>query len=398
MLLAMMGGPAMAAPGGEPARGAPAVCEMAPCAVPPGPAGGPALTGLPAGPPVPAGRPDRNGVAPQSVDAEDEGAAPEPSPAKARPVRKSGDETAAVEAIPAHAAPAVMPVAIEAPPALPLRDAPAADPVSSAPPRAIGPGPDEAARPVVRTDTPVADPPVMPPPGAGPRAPRARDDRSGGRADPGVVSAPAPAVPGILLAPDAPERGLAEKPQLLPTIVPSPPHNPAPSAGAARPSQAAAPEMIVAMSLHSASAGPGASQRITLNLTPIELGRVSFDIDVPAHGPRRVAVVFERADTMALFQQDQGHLALALDRAGLPTDAGQITFSLAPPPSHAPDPAPSDPFAGTAGSTDPGGSQPGRGEARPRPDGSLPADPAPEAATLVAAYRFGPRTSLDIIA
>ena len=154
------------------------------------------------------------------------------------------------------------------------------------------------------------------------------------------------------------------------------------------------------MTLHAVSTGPGATQRLTLKLAPVELGHVSVDIHAPADGPRSVALVFERPETMAMFQQDQRHLAAALDRAGLATDPGQISFSLAPPAPTLPTAvtSPADPCAATAGFSDPGGGQPGRGAAASRAEGPVSLDPVPESAAVVAAYRVGPRTHLDIIA
>ena len=362
--------------------------------------------GLVAGTPVPLGLADQTGAALSFIGPQSGGTALELSPAKPRVFRKSDDETVATAATPEQATPVVMLLPIGPSPVMasvmqPAIPSVAGPPSASAPsttPRAVGPGVGEAAPLLPPPDMPPAPAPMAPPPHAELRAPRAGDGRFGHLGDSDSASASAYAPPDPTLAPLSTERMAVEKPQITQTIAPSLPFSSAPSAGAARPTETAAHDMTVAMTLHAVSTGPGANQRITLKLSPVELGHVRFDIQSPAAGLRSVAVVFERADTMALFQQDQRHLALALDRAGLPTDPGQITFSLAPPTPQEPGFAPLGSLATTAGSSDPNGGQPSRGSAPPRPVGARPHDSEPEAAAAVAAYRIGPRTHLDIIA
>ncbi|MCX7383740.1 MAG: flagellar hook-length control protein FliK [Alphaproteobacteria bacterium] len=90
------------------------------------------------------------------------------------------------------------------------------------------------------------------------------------------------------------------------------------------------------------AAYPGAPERLTLKLTPAELGAVTFEIRTPTEGPRQVHVLIDRPETLALFQQDHQHLATALARAGLDADATQVTVSLArnAAPHPSPDPSP----------------------------------------------------------
>ena len=307
----------------------------------------------PAAPPLPAAPPDGTLTPPPGIDPTDAAAAPEGSAVKPRGARKSADEVVAVAPMPEQPPAVVLsPPAVAAPvmpsvTAVPSGDAPPSGSALDTAARAAGPGPVEATPLASASPVPPAPPSSPPPPRAEPRAARAGDGRSG---DQDSEAASVHAAPDPGLAPPSPERMTAEKPPGAPPAAPNLAPPAAPSAGAARAADGSA--MTVTMTVHSVSTGPGANQRITLKLAPVELGHVSVDIRAPADGPRSVALVFERADTMALFQQDQRHLAAALDRAGLPTDPGQITFSLAPPAPAAPA---SDPFATTAGSSDPGG-------------------------------------------
>jgi hypothetical protein len=157
--------------------------------------------------------------------------------------------------------------------------------------------------------------------------------------------------------------------------------------------------MNIVMTLHTISADAEGSQRLTLKLTPHELGGVSFDIKTQPEGGRSVAILFDRPETMALFQQDRQHLETALERAGLSADPAQITFALVSPP-----PSPSllpDQGAGAglpSGSADFDGSRPGRGA--PAPTG-IPDDDTdlwPLDLSPLPAYRLVLRAGLDILA
>ena len=163
-------------------------------------------------------------------------------------------------------------------------------------------------------------------------------------------------------------------------------------------------DMNIVMTLHATSSGFNGAQRLTLKLNPTDLGTVSFDIRVPAEGGRSVALVFERAETMAMFYQDRQHLETALARAGLQADPGQISFTLAPPPTSA---APGPPSPGSdqagvaAGFADTGSGQPGRGESAPARGHSAGAagEPwPPDAVAAISTYRLALRAGLDILA
>lgn len=75
---------------------------------------------------------------------------------------------------------------------------------------------------------------------------------------------------------------------------------------------------------------PGATGQVTIHLQPAELGSVQIRIERGPDGSATVTVQAERADTLHAIQQDVAHLHQALDRAGLPAEARQLTMQLAP--------------------------------------------------------------------
>jgi hypothetical protein len=83
-----------------------------------------------------------------------------------------------------------------------------------------------------------------------------------------------------------------------------------------------------AVTVHLTPAGGGTPSRVTVKLSPAELGDVTFELrrTGAAHDIR---VLFERPETLALFQQDRSHLEAALARAGVTGDSTQMTLGLA---------------------------------------------------------------------
>ena len=75
--------------------------------------------------------------------------------------------------------------------------------------------------------------------------------------------------------------------------------------------------------------GLGAPERLTLRLTPQELGSVTFELRPGVDGGRQIHVLIDRPETLALFEQDRQHLETALQRAGLAAEVTQITYALA---------------------------------------------------------------------
>lgn len=146
---------------------------------------------------------------------------------------------------------------------------------------------------------------------------------------------------------------------------------------------------------------PGQPERLTLHLTPVELGRVSVHWQSGADG-RSLHIEVERADTLALFERDRPELEASLRRAGFdptpppgtdPTPP-RITLALADPSRTATDSAGADAFAAFAGGGDPnrGRSSPQGGPAS-RGGPFIADDPADQAPSR----RLRPLAGLDII-
>ena len=76
------------------------------------------------------------------------------------------------------------------------------------------------------------------------------------------------------------------------------------------------------------------ARRISLQLTPSNLGTVDIQIDQPVSGPTTITLTVQHADTLALLHKDIEQLTKALDRAGFDDGARTISLHLAP--SHTP--------------------------------------------------------------
>ena len=95
----------------------------------------------------------------------------------------------------------------------------------------------------------------------------------------------------------------------------------------------AATQLAHATAIHIAA---GSSGQITIHLQPAELGAVQVRIERGHAGTATITVQVERADTLHALQVDLPHLHQALDRAGVPAEARQVTVELAqaPPPTN----------------------------------------------------------------
>ncbi|MDP9097097.1 MAG: flagellar hook-length control protein FliK [Pseudomonadota bacterium] len=78
-------------------------------------------------------------------------------------------------------------------------------------------------------------------------------------------------------------------------------------------------------------AAPTASHVTTIQITPVELGRVDIRIERSADGPAKIQLVAERPETLSRLVHDQTQLQQALDQAGVPQSGRTLEFSLAPP-------------------------------------------------------------------
>jgi flagellar hook-length control protein FliK len=78
-----------------------------------------------------------------------------------------------------------------------------------------------------------------------------------------------------------------------------------------------------------APSSPGAPQTMTIQLKPVELGRVEIRIERSSEGATKVELTVERTDTLMLLMRDQPQLQHALDQAGVPQHGRSVHFSLA---------------------------------------------------------------------
>jgi flagellar hook-length control protein FliK len=84
-------------------------------------------------------------------------------------------------------------------------------------------------------------------------------------------------------------------------------------------------EQIAAHLQHAVRSG---NDRLTIRLTPEDLGIVEVTLRFDDDGQVRAAVAVERNDTLDLLQRDSRGLERALQDAGLKADSGSLSFSL----------------------------------------------------------------------
>ena len=77
------------------------------------------------------------------------------------------------------------------------------------------------------------------------------------------------------------------------------------------------------------SSGSSGAQTLAIQLDPPELGRLQLKMKYERGEPLKVHVVLEKADTLAMFQRDAHALQDALNQAGVKTDSGSLSFSMA---------------------------------------------------------------------
>ena len=151
--------------------------------------------------------------------------------------------------------------------------------------------------------------------------------------------------------------------------------------------------------------GSQGTHHVTVQLNPLELGRLQIRIDQPNDGAARVTLTAERPQTLDLLVHDQGELQRALDQAGVPAEGRSVTFHLAAAtpdlqadPSRTASPPPSsgsaagDLSGGSHGGAQQGPQREGSAAGQPRMAGGSPQqDDTPRAARWL-------RTGIDITA
>lgn len=243
-------------------------------------------------------------------------------------------------------------------------------------------------------------------PGSFPPTPSARSARP--TAEPIATTTPLPASPSA----PVPDISASSNPSFAtivataslgaagtPTPVSSEPiprlvqQTPVPSSPATQVAHAIIEPIQVLMS-SATQAASTVSHITTIQITPVELGRVDIRIERSADGPAKIELVAERPETLSRLVHDQSQLQQALDQAGVPQAGRTIDFSLAPTPT--PDLAASSSVAGGATT---GGSNSGNEQQR---QGGTYANrafgTANETALVAATHIRSIRTGIDIMA
>ena len=78
-----------------------------------------------------------------------------------------------------------------------------------------------------------------------------------------------------------------------------------------------------------ASGSEKASQELTVQLDPPELGRMLVQLSLEKDGVMKVHLLTENQETLNLFQRDAHALKSALDNAGIKIDSSSLTFDMA---------------------------------------------------------------------
>ena len=85
-------------------------------------------------------------------------------------------------------------------------------------------------------------------------------------------------------------------------------------------------QAAVAISQLAAQAG---SQRVVVQLHPLDLGRIEISVERIAAGGTHVTLRAERPETLQALQRDQAEIGRALDRAGIPAERRTVTLAAA---------------------------------------------------------------------
>jgi flagellar hook-length control protein FliK len=100
-----------------------------------------------------------------------------------------------------------------------------------------------------------------------------------------------------------------------------------PATAAERP-LATAQQVIDQIKVNITRAAKAGLDKVTIQLKPIELGRIDVQLEMSEDHKVRVTVTADNKDTLALLQNDARTLERTLNDAGLRTDANNLHFSL----------------------------------------------------------------------
>jgi hypothetical protein len=85
---------------------------------------------------------------------------------------------------------------------------------------------------------------------------------------------------------------------------------------------------VVQVAAHVAQAAIDGQDRISIRLSPADLGRIDVKLDFGPDGRVQAVFAADRAQTVDLLQRDARDLERALQDAGLRADSGSLTFNL----------------------------------------------------------------------
>jgi flagellar hook-length control protein FliK len=100
------------------------------------------------------------------------------------------------------------------------------------------------------------------------------------------------------------------------------------TSGAAARFMAAHPPAVQQLTIHIQRAVRDGLDRISIRLSPPELGRIDVKLDFADDGRLSTSIAVERPETLELLQRDARGLERALNDAGVRTESGSLTFNL----------------------------------------------------------------------
>jgi len=134
--------------------------------------------------------------------------------------------------------------------------------------------------------------------------------------------APTPAVAGASAAASTVADPLASGPA-------APPPAPVVAVAPGTPSSQHSPATQQAAVVVSQLAAQAGSQRVVVQLHPLDLGRIEVSIERTSGGGTHVTLRAERPETLRALQRDQAEIGRALDRAGVPAEQRTVTLAAA---------------------------------------------------------------------
>jgi flagellar hook-length control protein FliK len=100
------------------------------------------------------------------------------------------------------------------------------------------------------------------------------------------------------------------------------------SLSAARGARATANPLVAQVAVHVAKAVSEGNDRITIKLSPADLGRIDVRLDIGTDGRIQAVFAADKPGTVEMLQRDARELERALQDAGLRADSGSLSFNL----------------------------------------------------------------------